>query len=149
VSLLLLTVLFAYLGWWEVILTWIPHLAAFINLGFYLFFSAILFLAWACTIFIFDHMSYWVIRAGQITHMRVIGGAEKSYSTRGMEFEKIQNDLFRHVILGLGSGDIHIAVTGARREEFDIPNVLFVSRRLQAMQELIASTPDVVTVTQP
>jgi len=148
-TILLLTVLFAYLGWWEIILRWIPHLAAFINMGFYLFFSTLLFTVWAVSVFVYDRMSYWVIRAGQITHAAWIGGAEKSYDTRGIQFEKRQNDLFRHVILGLGSGDIHIVTAGARREEIDIPNVLFVGRRLHAIQELVASTPDVTASMQP
>jgi hypothetical protein len=139
---LLLTVLLAYLGWWEVILGWIPHLAAFLNLGFYLFFSILLFAVWAVTIFIWDRMSYWSIRAGQLTHSYVVGAAERSYDTRGMLFEKLQNDLFRHLILGLGAGDIRIITTGARREEIIIPNVLFVESHLKAMQRLVASTPD-------
>jgi hypothetical protein len=63
---------------------------------------------------------------GQLTHDAVIGGAQKSYDTRGMVFEKNRQDLFRHWILGFGSGDIEISTTGARREMFNIPNVLFV-----------------------
>jgi len=89
------------------------------------------------------------VRAGQITHNALIGGAEKSYDTRGIQFEKRQNDLFRHVILGLGSGDIRIVTAGATREEIDIPNVLFVGRRLRSIQELVASTPDVTGSAQP
>jgi len=139
---LLITVVLAWLGWWETIFGWIPHLAAYMNLGFYLFFSTLLFATWAMTIFVWDRMSYWSIRAGQLTHNFVVGAAEKSYDTRGMLFEKLQDDFFRHRILGLGSGDIRIITTGARREEIIINNVLFVESHLRAMQELVASTPD-------
>jgi hypothetical protein len=56
-----------------------------------------------------------------------------------MLLEKIRNDLFRHIILGLGSGDIHITTAGARREEISIPNVLFVNAYLKDMQQLIST----------
>jgi len=141
-SILFLTVLFAYLGWWEEILRWIPHLALYMNLGFYLFFSTLVFLAWFVSVFLYDRLSYWSIRAGQMTHVFVIGGAERSYDTRGMVFEKIQSDFFRNYILGLGSGDVRIHAAGARNEEFIIPNVLFVSSKLAAMQALIAIRPE-------
>jgi len=136
-----LTVLFAWLGWWETILSWIPHLAGYINLGFYVLFSTALFLVWAGTVLIYDRMSYWSLRAGQITHITMIGGAERSYDTRGMLFEKAGQDLFRHFLIGLGSGDMRILTTGARPEEILIPNVMFVDSHLRAMQQLIATKP--------
>jgi len=136
------TVLFAWLGWWETILGWIPHLAGYLNLGFYVMFSTALFLVWAGTVFIYDHMSYWSLRPGQITHTRLIGGAERSYDTRGMLFEKAGQDLFRHFLVGLGSGDMRILTTGARPEEILIPNVLFVDSHLRNMQQLVAIKPD-------
>lgn len=140
-TVMFLTVLLAYLGWWEMILSWIPHLAAFANMGFYLFFATLLFSVWVVTVFIWDRMSYWSIRAGQLTHTFVVGASAKSYDTRGMLFEKLQSDLFRHMILGLGSGDIRIITTGARSEEIIIPNVLFVENYLKAMERLVAAKP--------
>jgi hypothetical protein len=141
-AILFLTVLFAYLGWWEYILSWLPHLAVHMNLGFYLFFSTLLFVVWFFTIFVFDRMSYWMVRPGQLTHDYVVGGAAKSYDTRGMVFEKLQQDLFRQWIFGLGAGDIHIATTGARREEIVVPNVLFVDWKVRQIQNLIATRPE-------
>jgi hypothetical protein len=140
-TLLLATVLFAYLGWWEVILGWLPHLAIYLNMGFYIFLSTLVFLAWSGAVFVHDRMDYWILRPGQMTHMTVIGGQEKSYDTRGMVFEKIQSDLFRHWILGLGAGDIRIITTGARREEVLLSNILFVSRQLALMQQLVSEKP--------
>jgi hypothetical protein len=142
-TILFLTVLFAYLGWWEYILSWLPHLSVHMNLGFYVLFSTAMLLVWAFAIFVHDRMSYWVVRPGQLTHDYVIGGAQKSYDTRGMVFEKLRQDFFRQWILGLGSGDIHIATTGARREEIVIPNVLFVDWKVTQIQNLIAQRPEV------
>jgi len=148
-SLLFITVLFAYLGWWEVILGWLPSLAVFMNMGFYLFFSGLVFIAWFLSVFVYDRLSYWSLRPGQMTHVHLIGGAEKSYDSNGIVFEKVLNDLFRHKILGLGSGDIRIITTGARPEDILLPNVLFVNRRLATMQRLVAEKPDQREPTPP
>jgi hypothetical protein len=136
-----LAVLFAYLGWWEVILSWLPHVSVHMNLGFYILFSTLIFLTWAFATFIYDRLSYWVIRPGQITHEFVIGGAEKSYDTLGMVFEKFREDLFRQWFLGFGSGDIKITTTGARHESFLVPNVLFVDWKVGQIQKMIAMRP--------
>ena len=92
--------------------------------------------------FVYDRLSYWRVTPGQLTHDTVIGGAQKSYDTRGMVFEKHRQDLFRHWVLGLGSGDIQISTTGARRETVSIPNVLFVDAKVGEIQKMIAMSPD-------
>ena len=142
ITALFFTVLFAWLGWWEHILALLPYLGIHMNLGFYIFFSTCLFIIWMLAFFVFDRMSYWLIRPGQMTHERVIGGGERSYDTRGLVFEKHLEDFFKHIILGLGSGDLRIATSGARAEEIYIPNVLFVHRKVKRIQELIAIKPD-------
>jgi hypothetical protein len=137
-----LIVLFAYLGWWDTILSWLPHLSVHMNMGFYILFSTLVFLAWFLVVLVYDHLTYWVVRPGQITQDQVIGGAAKSYDTRGMVFEKVRKDLFRHWLLGLGSGDLRILTTGAKREEIYVHNVLFVDAKVNAIQRLIAIRPD-------
>ncbi len=132
----------AYFGWWETILGWLPYLSVHLNYGFYVIFSTVLFVFWVLIVFGYDHMRYWRIRPGQMTQEVVIGGASKSYDTRSMEFEKERQDLFRHLILGLGSGDLRILTGGNRREEFVLTNVLFVSAKVREIQRLIAIKPD-------
>jgi len=144
-AVMFVTVLFAYLGWWDHILSWLPYLAVFMNLGFYVLFSTLMLIGWAMTVFVYDHMTFWRVRPGQLTQETVIGGAAKSFDTRGMVFEKRLEDVFRHWVLGLGSGDIRIATSGARREELVLTNVLFVDRKVQEIQKLLAVTPDVPT----
>lgn len=140
-AILFTTVLFAYMGWWEVILLWLPYLSVHMNFGFYVVFSSLTFLAWLLTVFVFDHLRYWRVRPGQMTQEVVIGGASKSYDTRGMEFEREQQDIFRHWFLGLGSGDIRILTAGSHREEFVLTNVLFVGAKVREIQRLIAVKP--------
>ncbi len=140
--LLALTFMFAYLDWWEEIFRAISRLAIFMNLGFYVFFSTAVFLMWALGVFFFDRFDYWVFRPGQVVHQMVFGGGSRSYDTHGMSLYKLRNDLFRHWILGLGSGDIHMAPTGGASEEFILPNVMFVGRKITAIQQLVSMKPD-------
>ena len=109
------------------------------------FIIALVPLVWVLSVFVYDRLSYWKVRPGQITHERVIGGAERSYDTRGMVFEKHREDLFRHWVIGMGSGDIQISTTGARKETVYVPNVLFVDSKIDAIQRMISVQPDQFT----
>jgi hypothetical protein len=137
--------LLAYLGWWETVLNWMGEVRIYMNMGFYVFFSTLVFLVWVFSVFIYDRLAYWKVRPGQITHERVIGGAERSYDTRGMVFEKHREDLFRHWIIGMGSGDIKISTTGAKRDTIYVPNVLLVDSKIDAIQRMISVQPDQFT----
>jgi hypothetical protein len=136
-----LTLLLAYMGWWAELLARLGLVALYMNMGFYVVFSTLVFVLWAVSVFVYDRLSYWQVRAGQITHETVVGGAQRSYDTRGMVFEKQRADLFRHLVLGLGSGDLVISTTGAKPETVPVPNVLFVSSKLRKIQHLIAMKP--------
>jgi hypothetical protein len=144
-SIAFFSLLLAYFHLWETVLNWLGELAIMMNLGFYLFFSTIIFGVWVYSVFVYDRMVYWKIRPGQITQERVIGGAEKSYDARGIVFEKHREDLFRHWVLGIGSGDVQFSTTGAKRETVYIPNVLFVNSKIDAIQRMLAIQPDKFT----
>jgi len=137
--------LLAYYGLWEDVLNWMGKVSIFMNMGFYVFFSTLVLIVWGFSVFVYDRLSYWRVTPGQLTYDAVIGGAQKSYDTRGMVFEKHRQDLFRHWVLGLGSGDIQISTTGARRETLNIPNVLFVDAKVSEIQKMIAMQPDQFT----
>jgi len=132
----------AYFGWWDAVLQALGSLAIFMNLGFYVFFSSAVFLLWGLAVFVFDRSTYWIVRPGQIVKVSLFGSGEETYDTHGTSVEKKRDDLFRHWILGMGSGDMHIAITGAKKAEFVIPNVLFIGTKLELIQELIALKPD-------
>lgn len=135
------TVLFAYLEWWDDILNWMGHLRIYLNLGTYVAFSTLLFVVWALTVFVFDRMSYWRIKPGQITHEFILGAAARSYDTENMVLEKYRDDVFRHWVLGLGSGDLLLKPYGADREQIHVPNVLFVGAKVARIQKMIATEP--------
>jgi hypothetical protein len=136
------TVLFAWLDWWDNILRVVPQLAVHLNLGFYLVFSTALLVLWLLAVFVFDRLVYWRVRPGQLTEEHLIGGGEKSYDTHGMLFEQHGDDFFRHVILGLGAGDLKLMTTGAKKETIEIENVLFAQRKVARIQRLVAVSPD-------
>jgi hypothetical protein len=135
--------LFAYLDWWGTILDWLGNQSVYLNLGFYLFFSTALMLIWVATVFVIDHLSFWRVRPGQISHEYFLGAVDQSYDTDMLVFSKSQNDLFRHWILGLGSGDLHMQTMGGRGLEASIDNVLFVGSKVFKIQRLVATKPEV------
>jgi hypothetical protein len=139
---LAVTFLFAYLGWWEDILRAISYLAMYLNLGFYVFFSTAILIVWALAVFVFDRLDSWTFRPGQVVHNMALGGGSRTYDTIGMSVYKLRSDLFRHWILGLGSGDIHLAPSGANTHEMILPNVMFVGAKLNAIETLVSMKPN-------
>ena len=142
ISAAFVAVLLAWLGWWDDIFALLPNLSARANMGFYLPFATCLLIVWLFAFFVFDRLTYWRVRPGQIVEQRLIGGGEHSYDTQGLVFERRDQDFFRHIILGLGAGDLELAWNNGRRENIDMPNVLLVERKLRAIQKLISVKPD-------
>ena len=134
------TVLLAWLGWLDSILDVVPYLSARANVGFYVLFSTALLIVWLLSFFVFDRL--WRVTPGQMTEEHLVGGGERSFDTHGMVFRRRNQDFFKHLILGLGAGDIVLTTSGARSEEVHLPNVLFVDAKLQTVQHLIAVQPE-------
>ena len=143
VGLSFVALLFAYLGWWEEILGFVGRESVYMNRGFYLFSSTVLLAIWLVTVFLVDHLSFWRFRPGQITHEYLGGIVDQSYDTDNMILQKRQDDLFRHWIIGLGSGDLHMQTMGGRGVEENVANVLFVIGKMSKIQRLVATKPDV------
>lgn len=137
-------VLFAWFGWWDDILRFIPQLSARANVGFYLLFSTAILVVWLLAFLIFDRLAVWRVRPGQMVEEKLIGGQARSYDTNGLVFERRGQGLFHDIILGLGAGDLILTIGGANEETIQIPNVLFVNRKVKAIQRLISVKPEVV-----
>ena len=135
-------VLFAWFGWWDNILHFIPHLSARANMGFYLLFATTLLAVWLLAFLVFDRLTVWRVRPGQMVEERLIGGQAHSYDTNGLVFERRSQDLFHDIILGLGAGDLTLKMGGTNKETMQIPNVLFVDRKVKAIERLIAVKPE-------
>ena len=138
----LLTVLLAYLGLWDRFFGWFGALDIHLNLGAYFWFATLMFGLWTVTVFGIDRMSYWEATPGQLTYKSLLGGGSKSYNSQGMGLEKHRDDLFRHWLLGLGSGDLRMRTSGATREQIEVPNVLFIGPKAKVLQRLISEVPE-------
>jgi hypothetical protein len=137
-----LSIIFALAGWWDAILRYFGQLDIRINAGGYFFISAILFGIWLFTVLVFDKQIYMVFTPGQFKVCTEVGGGEQAYPTIGMTLEKQRSDLFRHWILGLGSGDLIVKTTGAQAHHFEMPNVLFIARKMQQVEDMVRKIPD-------
>jgi len=137
-----LSIIFALAGWWEIILRNFSYLDIRINAGGYFFISTILFFIWLFTLLVFDKQVYMVFTPGQFKVCTEVGGGEQAYSTVGLTLERQRSDLFRHWILGLGSGDLIVKTTGAQAHHFEMANVLFVGRKVQQIEDMIRQIPD-------
>src|SRR3954452_4005880 len=136
-----LIVSFAWLGWWDRIAKLLPYLQVRMNTGFYLVFSTALFVIWSIMFFVFDRLTYWRIRPGQMTIEHLIGGGAESFDANALRFQKMSSDLFRAGI-GLGTGDLE--VVGIGPEPLRMTNVPFAERKVRAIERLISVTPDFV-----
>lgn len=124
-------------SWWEIIIEKLSLLDIRINAAGYFFVSLILFALWLITFVFFDQQMYMIFTPGQLKVRTEIGGGEKAYDTSGMTVEKQRSDLFRHWILGLGSGDLVVNTAGAGVHHFDLPNVLFIGKKVQAIEDML------------
>lgn len=127
-----------------------PHLAAYvalldirINMGGYLFISTLLVIIWLLAFYFFDRQTYAVFTTGQVKVCAEVGEGEKVYDVTGLHFEKQRSDLFRHALLGLGSGDMIIRTSGAETKEFRFDNVLNIDKKLKDIEVLIGSKKQV------
>jgi hypothetical protein len=132
-----IVLLLAYFGLWDYVFTMLGHLDIRINLGGYLMIGASLFLLWLLVFLFFDRQVYITVTPGNFKVCTEIGGGEKVYDTAGMQLEKHRSDLFRHWILGMGSGDLTVHTSGAQQAHIDLPNVLFIGRKVEQIENMI------------
>lgn len=132
---------------WDQLLTTVGHLHIYINMAGYLFIATVVFILWGVSVFIFDQRTYLIVTPGQIQVCEHVGASIRSFDTMGLTFEKQRDDLFRHWLLGFFSGDLIVRTSGAERETIRLPNVLWISWRLEEVQSLLREKATVVTST--
>lgn len=136
VVLVMLSLIFWVADWWEIIFARLGQLAIYINLGGYFTIALILFVLWSVNFFIFDRQTYMIFTPGQVRVRLEIGGGETVYDTAGMVVQKQRSDMFRHWVLGFGSGDMVIRPAGLGHA-LELPNVLRVGRRVRQIEEMV------------
>lgn len=134
-----ISIIFALLEWWEKILHYLNFLDIRINAAGYLVISSVLFVLWLIVVLLFDRQLYMVFTPGQLRVRLEIGDAETAFDTTGMTLQKQRSDLFRHWILGIGSGDLIVKTAGANAQEFHMNNVLFIGKKVNEIEEMLRS----------
>jgi hypothetical protein len=137
VTVLLGSVILALAGWWDDILEAAGHSHVYINAFGYLAISVPLLVLWLVVVVFFDRQSYMVFTPGQLRVCKEIGDGETAYDTVGMVVAKRRSSLFRHWLLGFGSGDLLVKPAGADTVPFEMHNVLFVGSKLQLIQDML------------
>lgn len=140
-----LSIIFALLDWWTPILNFFTILDIRINLEGYLLISTVLFVLWLLVFIFFDRQIYMIFTPGRLVVREEIGDAETAYDTTGMTIQKKRSDLFRHWVLGLGSGDLIVKTAGAHSHEIEFSNVLFVGRKVRQIEMMVSSREVVVS----
>ena len=133
----LMIVIFALADLWKPIIELFGRLDIRMTAGGYFLIATVLFAVWLVTFIFFDRQIYMRFTPGQLKVCTEIGGGEKVYDAVGMTLEKQRSDLFRHWILGLGSGDLVVRTSGAQAHQFDLPNVLFIGRKVAQIEDML------------
>ncbi|HEY1380082.1 MAG TPA: hypothetical protein VGF55_24980 [Gemmataceae bacterium] len=143
ITVALSAIILALADLWDKIFESLGHLHIHANLAFYLFVSTGLLAMWLATVFFFDRQTYMVFTPGQLRVCLEIGGGETAYDTQGMSIQKHRDDMFRHWILGLGSGDLTVRTSGAQAHTFEMHNILNVSSKLKEIEDMQRERPTV------
>ena len=122
---------------WDSLLKAVGDLHIYINMAGYLFIALAVLILWAVSVFVFDQRTYMRVTPGQIQVCEHVGASIRNFDTMGLSFEKQRDDLFRHWLLGFFSGDLIVRTAGAEQETIRLPNVLWISWRLEEVQQLL------------
>jgi hypothetical protein len=137
ITVVLVTIILALAGWWDDILEAAAHSHVYINAFGYLAISLPLFVLWLVVVLFFDRRMSMTFSPGQLVVRQEIGSGEAAYDTMGMVVAKRRSDLFRHWLLGFGSGDLLVKTAGAHAQQLEMHNVLFVGSKLQVIQQML------------
>lgn len=125
------------MDWWDHLLRFITVADIHLNAFGYFCIATTLFLFWLLVFVFFDRLVYVTFRRGQFRVHMAVGAAETAYEVFGMVLDKKRDDLFRHWILGFGSGDLIVKTGGPNPQTIELPNVLFVGTKLALAQQML------------
>lgn len=117
---------------------WVNLLRVHLNLAFYLTFSVLLMGIWLFVIFLVDRFTWWRFSPGQVIEEHRVGQATgHAFNTEGMIIQRLPDDLFRHRVLGFGTGDF--VVKPASGDTFEIHNVWRANKKQRLLEDMIAT----------
>ena len=130
-------VLLAVLGLWDPIFRAIGILDIHINDFGYLSISLFLFVIWLLMFLLVDRLNYMIFTRGRLRVRKAIGEGEKVFDMRGMVFQRHQDDLFRHWMLGFGTADLTVFTSGANAQQIEMPNVFGIGHKLELINTML------------
>src|SRR5262249_35502494 len=130
-------IVLALLGWWDPILRAMGVIDIHINALGYFSIGLFLFAIWSLTVLVYDRQLYLIFSRGQLRVRTAVGAGEKTSDTFGLLCEKHMDDLFRHWLLGFGSGDMTVRTAGTNAQQFEVANVLRIGRKLERIQQML------------
>jgi len=144
ITLMAVAVIFWLAGYWEIIFEKLGNMSIYINLGGYMMISLIVFILWIINFYFFDRQIYVVFTPGQVRLCLEIGSGETIYDSFGMTVQKQRSDIFRHTILGFGSGDLTLRFSKIDHP-IELHNVLNVAQTLKRVEQM---TKEKIVVTE-
>jgi hypothetical protein len=130
------SILLAVLRLWDPVVHAIRVVDIHLTGNSYLAISVFLFAIWLVSFFFFDRLVYMIFTRGQLRVRTAIGQGEKVYDTRGLSVERHRDDLFRHWLLGFGSGDLTVRIGGSN-QQLNLPNILGIGRKLKLIHTML------------
>jgi hypothetical protein len=137
VSILAVTAIMTVARAWEPLFNFISQgRGIYINMAGYVLISTALLILWLANFFFMDRQTYLIFTPGQVRMRLEIGGAETVFDTTGMVVQRERGDLFRHWVLGFGSGDLIIKPVGMLHP-LVFSNVLNVSKIVTGIERML------------
>ena len=136
-ALIIAGIALAWLGWWGDILMFLDGLEIRINALGYLCIGIPLFVGWVVVLGVYDRMHYVIFDHSQIRYVLEVGDGETVMPSEGTVVEKKRSDVFRHWVLGLGTGDLVIRSGGPNKPTIQLRNVLRIHRKLAVIDQLL------------
>jgi hypothetical protein len=125
----------AFFDLWDDIFLFFGGLDIRMNAAGYLFIGVPLFVVWVAVFFWQDRMHYMTFDEGQIRYVLEVGDSAMVMPAEGVMVEKKRSDIFRHWILGLGTGDLVLKTrTG---QEIELPNITNANRKMAMINDML------------
>ncbi|MDB5308599.1 MAG: hypothetical protein JWO38_2801 [Gemmataceae bacterium] len=137
VLMITLVVTLALFDLWNDVLLFLGGLDIRMNAAGYLAVGIPLLVAWLLVIFVYDRAHYVVFDQGQIRYVLEVGDNEVALQAEGAVVEKKRNDVFRHWLLGFGTGDLVIRVGGPNGQAIELENVINISKKLVLIDKML------------
>jgi hypothetical protein len=137
ITLITVVIALALFDVWNDVLLFLGGLDIRINAAGYLCIGVPLLIAWLLVVFVYDRQSYVVFDQGQIRYVLEVGDSEVVVQSEGALVEKKRNDVFRHWLLGLGTGDLVIRTGGTHGQTIELENVLNINSKLYYIDRML------------